>query len=98
MAAIIPRAVMARVTSSRVNPPCRRASLIFGRRPQAAQGVGLGTHPVLPGDVHLEVAERRVRVEVEVFLAEPVLRPCVPDEDVELVPLGAGAFFGMVDE
>src|SRR5262245_56769844 len=98
MAAIIPRAVMARVTSSRVKPPCRRASLIFRRRPQAAQGVGLGAHAVLPGDVHLEVAERHVRVEVEVLLLEPVLLAGVAHEDVQLVPLGAGALLRMVDE
>src|SRR5438093_53291 len=71
------RAGPAEVASAAPPPPrpVRASSFIFGGHPEALQRVGLGARAVLPGDVHLQVAERVVGLEVERLAAQALVRP-----------------------
>src|SRR5881409_739722 len=84
--------------SRRVKPPrpVRASSFIFGGHPEALQGVGLGAHTVLPGDVDLEVAERVVGLEVERLVAQAFVPPGVTNQHVGAEALGAVAVLAVV--
>src|SRR5437867_3253956 len=94
------RAGPAEVASAAPPPPrpMRASSFIFGGHPEALQGVGLGAHTVLPGDVDLEVAERVVGLEVERLVAQALVPPGVANQDVGAETLGAVAVLAVVLE
>src|SRR5882724_7281674 len=79
-------------------PPVCAGLFIFGGHPEALQGVGLGAHTVLPGDVDLEVAERVVGLEVERLVAQTLVPPGVANQDVGAETLGAVAVLAVVLE
>src|SRR5438552_5526988 len=87
MATSIASALMASVTSRSVNPS--RRSVMFRRRPQALEGVGLDARPVLPRHLHLQVAKADLGLEVQLLLAETFLLPRVSHEDADAVTFAA---------
>src|SRR5436309_9276983 len=92
------RAGPAEVASAAPPPPrhVRASSFIFGGHPEALQRVGLGARAVLPGDVHLQVAERVVGLEVERLAAQALVRPGVANQDVGAEAFGAVAVLVVV--
>src|SRR5437867_10284253 len=92
------RAGTAEGTSTAPPPPrpVRASSFIFGGHPEALQRVGFGARAVLPGNVHLQVAERVVGLEVERLAAQALVRPGVTNQDVGAEALGAVAVFAVV--
>src|SRR5436309_14198491 len=96
MATVIASALIASTSSKSVNPS--RRSLIFRGRPQALQRVGLDARAVLPGDVHLQIAEAQLGLEAELRLPQPLLGAGVPDEHPDAVALAARPLLGMIPD
>src|SRR5689334_15907110 len=86
---------MARMTSRSVKP---RDSLILGRHPDGPEGVLLRPRAVLPGDVHLEVPERDLGLDVERARVDALLRPRVPDQHSRVEPLRRRTFRRVVHD
>src|SRR5436309_13317073 len=85
---------MASTSSRSVNP--ERRSVIFRRRPQALERVGLDPDAVLPRDVHLQVAQAQLGLEAELRLAEALGRPGVADDHPDPVSLAARPLLGVI--
>src|SRR2546430_6186415 len=89
-------ALMASTSSSSVNPS--RRSVILRGRPQALERVGLDARAVLPGNVHLQIAEAQLGLEVELRLPETLLGAGVPDEHPDAVALAARPLLRMITD
>src|SRR5439155_21600731 len=77
-------------------PPVCAGLLILRGHPEALQRVGLGARAVLPGDVDLQVAERALRLEVELLVAQALVPPGMAHQDVGAEALGAVAVLAVV--
>src|SRR5437016_14580644 len=77
-------------------PPVCAGLLILRGHPEALQRVGLGARAVLPGDVDLQVAERALRLKVELLVAQALVPPGMADQDVGAEALGAVAVLAVV--
>src|SRR3989442_1891278 len=77
-------------------PPVCAGLLVLRGHPEALQRVGLGARAVLPGDVDLQVAERALRLKVELLVAQALVPPGMADQDVGAEALGAVAVLAVV--
>src|SRR2546428_3448120 len=89
---------MARTSSSSVNPAVLGPLLILRGRLQAFQGVSLVAPAVLPGDVHLEVAQALGGLEAEVLISHALVGSRMPHDDARAEALGGGALLDVVDD